>query len=141
MGGKKKDWILFVFIFIALILSTVPALLRYFKTEPESRFWVIVEGGKGEIMRVPLDEDARYVIKDGAAEKADGSVTLDSLGEEAYPSKHDVNILEIKDNAVSCIESNCSNQVCVSMGQLTNASYDIPIVCLPHGIVIVIEES
>ena len=86
-----------------------------------------------------LDVVVQYKVEDGKAIEVPKDTTLSSLGEEAYPSQHDVNLLEIKDGEVWVPESNCSNQVCVSIGKLSGSDYDFPITCLPHGIIVVIE--
>jgi hypothetical protein len=85
---------------------------------------------------IPL---AMYMIKDAEVTKVPDDTTLASMGDEALETRHHINLMQVKDGAVSVVESNCSNQVCVSIGKLTGSDYDFPITCLPHGLIIVIE--
>ena len=98
--------------------------------EPVTEAYVQVNGT--EILRVSLNEDGKYIVADGAVLKIESDVTLESLGEEASASKHDVNIIEIKEGSIFCAESNCDNQICVHTPAITGGSHDTPIVCLPH---------
>ena len=50
-----------------------------------------------------------------------------------------VNVIEIKDGGVRMLEADCDNQVCVQTGIIRSGAY--PIVCLPHGLVVQIEEG
>lgn len=50
-----------------------------------------------------------------------------------------VNVVEIKDGGVRVSEANCENQVCVQTGVIRSGAY--PIVCLPHKLVVQIEEG
>ena len=79
------------------------------------------------------------MIKDGEVSEVSRDTTLASLGDEALETRHHINLMLVEDGAVSVVESNCSNQVCVSIGKLTGSDYDFPITCLPHGLIIVIE--
>lgn len=45
-----------------------------------------------------------------------------------------INTVEIKDHKICVKEADCPDQTCVRMGWLSNAS--MPIVCLPHKLVI-----
>lgn len=66
----------------------------------------------------PLDADGTYQI-----ELEDGAV----------------NVIEIRDGGVCVSESNCANQVCVQTGVIRSGAY--PIVCLPHALVVQIEDG
>ena len=120
-----------------ILISFLAAALLQKNSGPKLE--VVVQYGDQEILRVPLKKDAMYKIEDGKAEEVSLDTTLTSLGEEAYPSQHDVNLLEVMDGEVWMAESNCSNQVCVSIGKLSGSDYDFPITCLPHGLIVVIE--
>ncbi len=137
---RKRDLILLAALLLILLVSTVLLLCRHFTENADGGLMVSVQSGSQLILEVPLSEDGWYVIENGVAEKAEADLTLASLGEEAAPSKNWVNILEIKDGSLRMTESNCDNQVCVQTGSLTDASHDFPIVCLPHGLIITIEE-
>lgn len=135
---NKKRNIIVIAVIAAVIVISFVAMLVIRKTSGP-RLDVVVQYGNQEILRVPLSKDAMYKIEDGRAIEVPKDTTLASLGEEAYPSQHDVNLLEIKGGEVWVPESNCSNQVCVSIGKLSGSDYDFPITCLPHGIIVVIE--
>ena len=105
----------------------------------EPKLSVVVQYVDREIFRAPLDKDALYMIKDGEVSEVSRDTTLASLGDEALETRHHINLMLVEDGAVSVVESNCSNQVCVSIGKLTGSDYDFPITCLPHGLIIVIE--
>lgn len=107
--------------------------------ETERELQVIVQYVDREIFRAPLSKDALYMIKDGEVSEVPEGTTLESMGDEALESKHHINLMQVKDNSVAVIESNCSNQICVSIGKMTDTDYDFPITCLPHGLIIVIQ--
>ena len=107
--------------------------------ETERELQVVVQYVDREIFRAPLSKDALYMIKDGEVSEVPEGTTLESMGDEALESKHHINLMQVKDNSVAVIESNCSNQICVSIGKMTDTDYDFPITCLPHGLIIVIQ--
>lgn len=134
---RKRNLIVLLVLLAIILISSVSAVLIQKNSGPKLE--VVVQYGDQEILRVPLKKDAMYKIEDGQASEVPADTTLESLGEEAYPSHHDVNLLEVKDGEVWMAESNCSNQVCVSIGKLSGSDYDFPITCLPHGLIVVIE--
>ena len=122
-----------------LLLGSV--LFLSFRRQVGNQSQVVVSFQGTEIFRTDLDKDQKYIIEDGSARKTDFHTDLASLGEEAYPANHNVNLLTIEDGTVYMSESNCPGLVCVSMEPLTSDAYDIPIVCLPHGLLVTIETS
>ncbi|ETP73406.1 hypothetical protein UYO_0630 [Lachnospiraceae bacterium JC7] len=100
---------------------------------------VVVQYVDREIFRAPLSKDALYMIKDGVVSEVPEGTTLESMGDEALETKHHINLMQVKDNSVAVIQSNCSNQICVSIGKMTDTDYDFPITCLPHGLIIVVQ--
>ena len=118
----------------ALVMRAVQA-----SRGPQNMIYVEVDGA--DILRVPLGKDARYVIRDGVPEKVSADTTLESLGDDALPENHDINIIEIRDGGAFCFQSNCENQVCVNMGTLSGDAYDTPIVCLPHSMFVFITQE
>ena len=104
-----------------------------------SALYLCVQVNASEILRTPLSENALYMIKDGVAEQVSEDTSLLSLGEEGLASLHDVNFVRIKDGVVTCTESNCDNQVCVFTPAISGDSYDLPIVCLPHQLILQIK--
>ncbi|MCD7749231.1 MAG: NusG domain II-containing protein [Oscillospiraceae bacterium] len=49
------------------------------------------------------------------------------------------NTVRVSHGAIEVIEADCDEQVCVNQGQITDGA--VPIVCLPHRIVIQIEDE
>lgn len=43
------------------------------------------------------------------------------------------NVIEIKDGSIRVLSADCPDQTCVKMGWLSSAA--MPVVCLPHGLV------
>ena len=99
--------------------------------------YVTVDGK--DVLRVPLTANGTYMVMDGTATDVEQGTTLESLGEDASPSKHDVNLIVLEDGSIRCYASNCDNQVCVHTAAITGGTYDTPIVCLPHGMFIYAE--
>ena len=151
-GQKKKKTAIVALLLLCLFASFLPLMLRYVRersivgtlgktsanmTEAKEAPAVVIEADGEEILRAPLDVDARYMIKDGKAELLrDDTVTLSTILETVPTALHDVNIVEIRDGVVSCAESNCDNQICVHTAAITGAALDLPIVCLPHKLAI-----
>ena len=84
-----------------------------------------------------LSENSKILIMDNEAREVDFKENLASLSDdEVNPAKHEVNFIEIKDGKVLCTESNCNNQICVHTPAISEENQDLPIVCLPHGLII-----
>lgn len=135
----KRDRILIAAVFFLLFLCAVPLCLRHFRHKKQ--LMLSVQRNGEELLLVPLSRDAKYEVLDDTAKEVPMETTLASLGEEADPSRHAVNLIEVRKQTARCSESNCSNQICVRTAALSAASYDLPIVCLPHGLVITVKES
>lgn len=54
-------------------------------------------------------------------------------------SEYGYNTVRVSHGAIEVLEADCSEQVCVNQGTITDSL--IPIVCLPHHMVIQIEEG
>ncbi len=134
---EKRNIILLSVIAAVIVISF--GIITYINQTSEPKLSVVVQYVDREIFRAPLDKDALYMIKDGEVSEVSRDTTLASLGDEALETRHHINLMLVEDGAVSVVESNCSNQVCVSIGKLTGSDYDFPITCLPHGLIIVIE--
>ncbi len=159
--NKKRNIILIAAILVVFLLSfglsayirssakqgngSETAASSYSSTEGESKdektneLQVVVQYVDREIFRAPLSKDALYMIKDGVVSEVPEGTTLESMGDEALETKHHINLMQVKDNSVAVVQSNCSNQICVSIGKMTDTDYDFPITCLPHGLIIVIQ--
>lgn len=71
-----------------------------------------VTDGDGQVLELPLDEDAERVV-------------TTSLG---------TNVVEVRDGRVRVREADCPNQDCVNQGWIDAAGEQI--VCLPHHLVV-----
>lgn len=54
-------------------------------------------------------------------------------------TEYGVNVVQVSHEGVEVIEADCDEQVCVEQGQITDGA--VPIVCLPHRLVIQLEEA
>ena len=75
-------------------------------------------------VRIVSDGEVLYTIDLGTAE--DDTLVIEKDGHR--------NTVEIKDRMIRVSEADCPDQTCVRMGWLSSSS--MPIVCLPHGLVI-----
>lgn len=75
-------------------------------------------------VRIVSDGEVLYTIDLAAAE--DATLTIESSGH--------YNIVEIKDRQIRVKDADCPDKTCVRMGWLSSSS--MPIVCLPHKLVI-----
>ena len=134
--SRASAILVFVLIAVSFAVTGVYALSAKNKT-PELYLYVQVDADV--VLRAPIREDALYMIMDGVATAVEEGTTLESLGEDGLASKHDVNFVQIKDGVVTCTESNCDNQVCVFTPAISGDDYDLPIVCLPHQLILQIK--
>ena len=100
---------------------------------------VVIECAAKPAVSFPLDHNTRLLIRDGKVSEIGEQETIASIMEPGSVS--DCNILEVKDGVVSCVESNCANQICVHTQPISGEGYEIPIVCLPHGVAVHIEAA
>lgn len=73
------------------------------------------------------------IISDGETIR---TVDLDTAQDETFDvacGDH-VNTVEIKDHAIRVVSADCPDKTCVNMGWLSSSA--MPIVCLPHHLVI-----
>lgn len=80
-------------------------------------------------VRIVSDGEALYTIDLSTAE--DTTLTIEHDGHH--------NTVEIKDSKIRVKEADCPDKTCVKMGWLSNAA--MPIVCLPHHLVIEFTED
>ena len=59
--------------------------------------------------------------------------------EVTVETEYGYNILRVSHGAIEVARADCDEQVCVNQGEITDSL--IPIVCLPHRMVIEIEEA
>ena len=88
-------------------------------------------------MEHDIKKDAKFMILDQEAKEVPFDESLSSLSDdERNPAMHEVNFIEVKDGKVLCTESNCNNQICVHTPAISKENADLPIVCLPHGLIL-----
>lgn len=83
------------------------------------------------------DTDKVIISVDGVVIE---EISLLKDGKYYYNNNGDENIIEVKDQMVSVIYSNCANQICVNSYPLSK-EYPFVICCLPHGLVIEIASN
>ena len=106
----RNDAILIV---VLLILGGSLALFLY--ATRRSGGYVSVQVDGGTVMELPLDEDTRLVLGEGAH----------------------TNTLVIQDGAARVVEASCPDQICVNHGAIRYEGESI--VCLPHRLVVTVE--
>ena len=140
-ADQKKKRNSFILAAVLLLLSlAVTGVYFVMQQNAGPVLYVVIQSENDEILHVPLSENARYRIMDGVAEQVTDDAGLESMGEDGLESRHYVNFVTIRNGVVTCSESNCSNQVCVHTPAITGDSFDLPIVCLPHRLIIQVEE-
>ena len=87
---------------------------------------VIIFNGKSENNLVEISQDGKIIYTIDISEK-DDTFRIDSP-DGGY------NLIEIKDGKICISEADCPDKTCVKTGWLR--SEEIPIVCLPHRLVI-----
>ena len=93
--------------------------------------WLLLAGGSGEAMTATIYVDGEvYDTVDLSAVTIPYEFTVTT--DDGY------NTIRVSHGAIEVAESDCSEQVCVNQGQITSSL--IPITCLPHKLVIQIEE-
>ncbi len=75
---------------------------------------VAVLQGPAGVTRVPLDQDASYVVEGSSGEV----------------------VFKVRDGALRCVTSTCPDHVCVRSGLLRPGA---PIVCAPNGVTATLE--
>lgn len=100
---------------------------------------LFVAGVVGSVVVLHIPKKNAVQIKSG------GKVlyTLDLLSEAdrtfTVQTAHGSNTVEIKDHKIRVQSADCPDQTCVKMGWLDSSA--MPIVCLPHGLVIEFTED
>jgi hypothetical protein len=113
---KKKAALVAAVLFLVFAGSCIWIWCRMHRMEEHGTVCIYLNGTLVEAH--PLTADGTYPVYG-----ADGSY----------------NIVEIRDGGVAVTEADCDNQTCVHTGWITSSAY--PIVCLPHQLVVQIEEQ
>ena len=113
---KRKTWI-WILLFALLVIG---GLLLYYRLGQTGGTIAVVSVDGKELERIDLSR-----IRDSY----DFVVTTD------YGS----NTIHVEPGAISVTEADCPDKICVHQGKLTGGG--IPIICMPHRLVIEIEDS
>lgn len=116
MIKKTKFWII-LFSAVFVLGCGVFLLLKY-------------SGGAGTTAEVWLDGEVIYTIDLDAV-----TIPYDITVESEYG----MNVIHVEHGAISVTEADCPDHICVDQGAISD-SY-IPIVCMPHRLVIEIEDE
>ena len=92
-------------------------------------WYMLRGGGEAKIAGVYVDGELVRTI-DLTAVTIPYEITIET--------EYGYNLLRVSHGAIEVAEADCSEQVCVNQGTITDSL--IPIVCLPHHLVIQIEE-
>lgn len=79
------------------------------------------------------------IYKDGVCIKSIDLSKVTSPYEINLTYNDEVNIISVEKNKIAVIDANCNDKICINQGYISNTI--APIVCLPHKIIIKIEES
>lgn len=136
-GEKRKEQkrVLIILLLVCLMAALSFFLPKAFAKKDARKVQILKNGIV--LIEKNLSENSKILIMDNEAREVDFKENLASLSEdEVNPAKHEVNFIEIKDGKVLCTESNCNNQICVHTPAISEENQDLPIVCLPHGLII-----
>ena len=91
--------------------------------------WYVLRGGSGTVAAVYVDGEL-YDRIDLSAAVVPYELTV--------RTEYGYNTLRVSHGTIQVAEADCSEQVCVNQGSIHDSL--VPIVCLPHHLVIQIEE-
>lgn len=136
-GEKEKEQKrVVVILFLVFLMAALSFFLPKAFSKKDGRKVQILKNGI-VLIEKNLSENSKILIMDNEAREVDFKENLASLSDdEVNPAKHEVNFIEIKYGKVLCTESNCNNQICVHTPAISEKNQDLPIVCLPHGLII-----
>nr|WP_314669349.1 NusG domain II-containing protein [uncultured Oribacterium sp.] len=136
-GEKKKEQKrVAIILFLVFLMAALSFFLPKAYAKKDARKVQILKNGI-VLIEKNLSENSKILIMDNEAREVDFKENLASLSDdEVNPAKHEVIFIEIKDGKVLCTESNCNNQICVHTPAISEENQDLPIVCLPHGLII-----
>lgn len=93
--------------------------------------------GSAVVLTAPAKNTVRILSDGEVVYTADLNIAGDTTFDIPY-GEH-VNTVEIRDHRIRVRSADCPDKTCVSMGWLTSSS--MPIVCLPHHLVIEFTDS
>lgn len=100
---------------------------------------IFVIGIVGSVLVLTAPEkNTVRILSDGEVVR---TLDLSTAQDEVFdvPCEEGVNTVEIRDHRIRVLSADCPDSTCVNMGWLTSAA--MPIVCLPHHLVIEFTDS
>ena len=135
MKNKKELNVILGIVIVVLLIAGLAYLIPKLLAKPSQKLRVLKNGEI--LLEHDLGKDAKFMIMDQEAREVSFEESLSSLSDdERNPAMHEVNFIEVKDGKVLCTESNCNNQICVHTPAISRENADLPIVCLPHGLIL-----
>ena len=135
MKNKKELKVILGIVVVVLLIAGLAYLTPKLLAKPSQKLRVLKNGEI--LLEHDLGKDAKFMIMDQEAREVPFEESLSSLSDdERNPAMHEVNFIEVKDGKVLCAESNCNNQICVHTPAISRENADLPIVCLPHGLIL-----
>ena len=135
MENKKELKVILGIVVVVLLIAGLAYLIPKLLAKSSQKLRVLKNGEI--LLEHDLEKDAKFMIMDQEAKKVPFEESLRTLSDdERNPAMHEVNFIEVKDGKVLCAESNCNNQICVHTPAISRENADLPIVCLPHGLIL-----
>lgn len=135
MKNKKELKVILGIVVVVLLIAGLTYLTPKLLAKPSQKLRVLKNGEI--LLEHDLGKDAKFMIMDQEAREVSFDESLSTLSDdERNPAMHEVNFIEVKDGKVLCAESNCNNQICVHTPAISRENADLPIVCLPHGLIL-----
>ena len=135
MENKKETKLIIGIVVVVLLIAGLTYLIPKLLAKSSQKLRVLKNGEI--LLEHDLGKDAKFMIMDQEAREVSFEESLSTLSDdERNPAMHEVNFIEIKDGKVLCAESNCNNQICVHTPAISRENADLPIVCLPHGLIL-----
>ncbi len=91
------------------------------------------------ILKAPAKGTVANIYEDGICIKSIDLSNVIEPFEFTIETEHGTNIISVEKDKISISEADCSDQVCVNQGWISNSV--TPIVCLPHKITIKLEDT
>ena len=135
MKNKKELKVILGIVVVVLLIAGLTYLTPKLLAKPSQKLRVLKNGEI--LLEHDLGKDAKFMIMDQEGREVSFEESLSTLSDdERNPAMHEVNFIEVKDGKVLCTESNCNNQICVHTPAISRENADLPIVCLPHGLIL-----
>ena len=135
MKNRKELKVIIGIVLVVLLIAGLSYFIPKLLAKPSQKLRVLKNGEI--LLEHDIKKDAKFMILDQEAKEVPFEESLSSLSDdERNPAMHEVNFIEVKGGKVLCTESNCNNQICVHTPAISAENADLPIVCLPHGLIL-----